>query len=144
MVYIILHDWDDLEVLPMTLETPAYHDYHHSTMGRSHCRPLDPHDTLWLFNIYSYGKWPIYRWFSQLETSNYHGFSIAMLVITRWYPHNHRTPPAPAPVKISLAGPLRFLLPHQKLWWGTLQVAGLAPVTDGWIIRYSTVVQNVN
>ena len=35
----------------MTLETPAYHDYHHSTMGRSHCTPLDPHDTLWLFNI---------------------------------------------------------------------------------------------
>jgi hypothetical protein len=42
-----------------------------------------------------------------------------------------------------LAGPLRFLLPHQKLWWGALQVTGLAPVTDGWITRYSTVLQKV-
>ena len=34
---------------------------------------------------HSHGKWPIYRWFSQLETSIYSGFSMAMLVITRCY-----------------------------------------------------------
>ena len=40
--------------------------------------------TIWLFNIameHAHKK----RWFSHLETSIYKGFSMAMLVITRWY-----------------------------------------------------------
>ena len=34
--------------------------------------------TLWLFNI-AMENWTIYRWFSQLDTSIYKGFSMAML-----------------------------------------------------------------
>ena len=48
--------------------------------------------TLWLFNIAMENgwKWPIYRWFSQLNTSIYKGFSMAMF--TRWYILDHISP----------------------------------------------------
>ena len=41
--------------------------------------------TLWLFNIAMEAMAHRNRWFSQLETSIYKGFPMAMLVITRWY-----------------------------------------------------------
>ena len=41
--------------------------------------------TLWLFNIAMEAMAHWNRWFSQLETSIDEGFSMAMLVITRWY-----------------------------------------------------------
>ena len=31
------------------------------------------------YDLHSHREWPIYRWFSQLETSIYGGFSMAML-----------------------------------------------------------------